>query len=431
VTELLFLGISVVLIALNGLFVAAEFSLITVDRATVEARADLGSKSAGRILRSLRTLTFQLSGVQLGITVTSLLVGYLAQPALASLLKSPAAGSAALASALAMLLATVAQMLFGELVPKNLAIAKPFGVAATVTAPVQAFAKIARPIIAFLNGFANRVVRKLGVEPQEELASARSPQELASLVRRSADAGTLPGRVASLVHRTLTFGDRAAGDVMTPRSRIHMLSADDTVSELIAQARATGHSRFPIYQDGPDDITGIVHIRQAIGIPADQRPLVQVRSIAVQPPRVPETLSLERLFPTMRQTGAHLAVVIDEYGGTAGMVTLEDLLEELVGEVRDEHDSDRAPVIAVKDHTWDINGMLRIDEVAESPGVVLPEGPYDTVAGLVVHRLGRLAHLGDTVTIKPESEYDPVIKLTVGRVEGRRVDRVIVERTAP
>ncbi|MEO5876246.1 MAG: hemolysin family protein [Streptosporangiaceae bacterium] len=428
-TELIFLGVGLVLIALNGLFVAAEFSLITVDRASVETKAELGGKSAGRVLRSLRTLTFQLSGVQLGITVASLLVGYLAQPSLATLLKEPLGGSAALATGLAMLVATLVQMLFGELIPKNLAIARPFGVAAAVTAPVQAFARIARPIIAFLNGFANGVVRKLGVEPQEELASARSPQELASLVRRSADAGTLPDRVASLVHRTLTFGDRAAGDVMTPRSRIRMLAADDTVTELIAQARATGHSRFPVYRDGPDDITGIVHVRQAIAIPADQRPLVQVGSIAVQPPRVPGTLPLERLFPTMRETGAHLAVVIDEYGGTAGMVTLEDLLEELVGEVRDEHDSERAPVIAVKDTTWDVSGLLRLDEVAESPGVELPEGPYDTVAGLVVHRLGRLAHLGDTVTLAPETDNDPVLRLTVGRVEGRRVDRVILERT--
>ncbi|GAA3203867.1 hemolysin family protein [Actinocorallia longicatena] len=420
--EVLLLAAAIGLIALNGLFVAAEFSLITVDRANVEARADLGSKAAGRVLTSLRTLTFQLSGVQLGITVTSLMVGYLAQPSLASLLEGTGWIGDALATALALFIATLTQMLFGELIPKNLAIARPYPVAAAVTTPVQLFAKAGRPVIAFFNGVANRVVRGLGIEPQEELASARSPQELASLARRSAEAGTLPDRVASLVHRTLTFGDRTAGDVMTPRSRMHMLDAEDPVAEMLSQARSHGHSRFPVYRDGPDDIVGIVHIRQAIAVPSDRRRLVRVGDIAVAPARVPETLALEKLFPRMREQNVHLAVVIDEYGGTAGMVTAEDLLEELVGEVRDEHDTDRAPVVQIRSGVWELSGLLRLDEVAEFPGAALPEGPYDTVAGLLVHGLGRLAHLGDTVILD-----DPASRLTAARMDGRRVDRVILE----
>ncbi|GAB3691960.1 hemolysin family protein [Actinocorallia lasiicapitis] len=424
--EVLLLAAAIGLIALNGLFVAAEFSLITVDRATVEARADLGGKAAARVLNSLRTLTFQLSGVQLGITVTSLLVGYLAQPSLASLLERTGWIGAAVATAIALLTATLTQMLFGELVPKNLAIARPYPVAAAVTTPVQLFAKIGRPVIAFFNGVANRVVRGLGIEPQEELASARSPQELASLARRSAEAGTLPDRVASLVHRTLTFGDRTAGDVMTPRSRMHMLDARDPVTELLKQARLHGHSRFPVYRDGPDDIIGLVHLRQAIAVPADRRRTVKVGDIAVAPARVPETLALEKLFPSMRERNVHLAVVIDEYGGTAGMVTAEDLLEELVGEVRDEHDQDRAPLVKIRDGVWELSGLLRLDEVAEQPGVMLPEGPYDTVAGLLVHGLGRLALLGDTVVVGERPEHRPV-RLTAARMDGRRVDRVILE----
>lgn len=420
--ELLLLAGAIALIALNGLFVAAEFSLITVDRANIEARADLGSKAATRVLHSLKTLTFQLSGVQLGITVASLLVGYLAEPSLAKLLQRGDLIAAGAATGLALFIATLTQMLFGELVPKNLAIARPYPVAAAVTGPVQAFARIARPVIAYFNGTSNRVVRKLGIEPQEELASARSPQELASLVRRSADAGTLPDRVASLVHRTLTFGDRNADDVMTPRSRMRMLDAEDPVTELIALSRATGHTRFPVYRDGPDDIVGVVHVRQAVAVPADRRNLVKVGDIAVPPPRVPESLALEKLFPRMREQRAHIAVVIDEYGGTAGMVTLEDLLEELVGEVRDEHDSDRAPVVRIREGVWEVSGMLRPDELADSPGIEFPEGPYDTLAGLFVHQLGRLAHLGDTLTLE-----DPAVCLTAARMDGRRIDRIVLE----
>jgi CBS domain containing-hemolysin-like protein len=427
VPELVLLVVAGLLIAANGVFVAAEFSMVTVDRANVEARERAGDHRAGGVLKALRTLSFQLSGAQLGITVTSLVVGFLAEPALASLLRGPltslglpAGAAAPLAVVIAMLVATVLQMVFGELVPKNLAIARPYAVAATVIGFQRGFSLVMTPLIRGLNAVANRLIRLLRVQPQEELRSARSPQELASLTRRSAEAGTLPDRVASLVHRTLQFGDRTAGDVMTPRSRLDTLNATDDVGELLALARETGHSRFPVCGDGLDDVVGVVHIRQAIAVQADRRAGLTVGELATAPLRVPDSLPLERLFPQMRGRGRHLAVLIDEYGGTAGIVTLEDLLEELVGEVRDEHDPERLPAVTAVDGGWELSGLLRLDEVAVETSVELPDGPYDTVAGLIVQRLGRLAHVGDTVDAGG-------VRLVVTRVEGRRIERVRLE----
>jgi CBS domain containing-hemolysin-like protein len=410
----------------TSLFVAAEFSLVAVERPQLEAAEQEGDAKAGRVLRSVRTLSFQLSGAQLGITITTLVVGFIAEPSFAALVGPPleavglpSGAATAVAVVVALLLATVLQIVFGELVPKSLAIARPLPVARAVAGPLSAFSALLRPVIAVCNASANGVVRRLGIEPQEELRSARSASELGSLVRSSAEEGTLTEQTATMLTRSLAFGDRNAGDVMTPRMRMVSLEQTDSVARLLDVAHDSGHSRFPVQgHDGVDDVIGVVHVKRAFAVPREERRRTRVTQIMGPVASVPETLHLDDLLRRLREPGLQMAVVIDEYGGTAGIVTLEDLVEELVGEVDDEHDVPGLPDVEHRaDDTLVLSGLLRDDQVAEVSGFALPEGPYDTLGGLVMQRLGRVPDRGDVVDVDGW-------RLTVLEVDGRRVDRV-------
>ncbi|WP_226363705.1 hemolysin family protein [Pseudonocardia abyssalis] len=426
--EWVLLAVAVALVAANALFVAAEFSLVTVDRSTVERAAKDGDRGAEGVLAALRSLSTQLSGAQLGITVTSLIVGFLAEPSVAALLGPvltawglPEATSAALAIGLALVLATFVQMVFGELVPKNLAIARPLPVAKAVAGAQRGFSRAAGPLLRLLNGAANRVVRLLGIEPQEELRSARSPQELGSLVRRSAQQGVLAGPTAELVTRSLAFGDRTAADVMSPRFQVTFLSTTDSADAVLDAVDRTGYSRFPVLRGGVDSVVGIVHVKHALGVPEPERDRRTVGELMVDPLPVPGSQELDPLLRQLRGQGLQMAVVVDEYGGTAGVVTLEDLIEEIVGDIADEHDpgGDRA---RRTDGGWSLSGLLRPDEVAEVTGVGLPDGEdFDSLGGLVVDRLGRVPRAGDAVTEEVDHQR---VHLRVEQMDGWRVDRV-------
>lgn len=435
-SALVSLAIALALMFACGLFVAAEFAFITVPRAQVEREAETGDRGAIGVLHALRTLSTQLSGAQLGITVTNLAIGVLAEPAISTLLRPVledigiAGRAASTASAIiGILLATAATMIIGELVPKNLAIALPRRTAGAVQRFMRMFTLIAAPIIRLCNGSANALLRLLGVEPQEELASARSAEELVGLVRRSADEGALADRTAALVERSLTFGDLRARDVMTPRTRVQMMEHDATVAEVIAASRRTGFSRFPVLSNNPsdDEVAGVVHVRQALSVPFERRDAVPAMSIARQPPRVPESLEVDALLVQLREGSQQLALVVDEFGGTDGIVTLEDVLEELVGEVRDEHEQfSIAPAHRIGVGEWTIPGLLRIDEVRELTGLELPEHrSYDTVAGLVLRQLGRLAEVGDTVQVEGTALAglrSVPVTLRVRSLDRRRID---------
>ena len=424
-TEWLLLGAGVLLIGLCGLFVAGEFSLLAADRATIERAASAGDRRAAGVAVAFRSLSTQLSGVQIAITLTNLAVGFLAEPALSGWLRGPlravgvsgAAGEAA-AAALALVISTVLTMVFGELVPKNLAIAAPVSVARAVQAPVRAFTTLMRGPIRLLDGLATAVLALFGLRPQEELASARSPDELVSLVRRSADEGTLAPRTATLVVRSLAFGAKRAAEVMTPRPRMVTVPAAASVGDFLRAAAASGRSRLPVTgPDGLDDIVGVLDLDRAVGVPAPRRDRTPVTAVMIRPVEVPESLPLVEAVRTLQAGGCQLAVVVDEWGGTAGLLTGEDLLEELVGEVDDEHD---VPVPALRRAAvgWDASGLLRPDEVRAATGLRLPEGgPYDTVGGLVMQRLGRIPAIGDRVVVDG-------VAVTVTRMERRRVDRV-------
>ena len=279
---------------------------MTVDRGTVDRAAAAGDGGARGVQHALRRLSTQLSSAQVGITLTNLLIGYMAEPAIADLVSGPLASAgvpenaiSGVALAIALVLATGVTMIFGELVPKNLAIARPLATAKAVQRFQRGFTIAAGPIVRFFNGTANAILRRIGVEPQEELASARSAEELTSLVRRSAEQGTLERGTAALLQRALAFGDRTAHEIMTPRGRVVTVSEDDPVAAVVECARASGRSRFPVLGDG-GAFSGIVHVKHAVGVPFEQRDDVSVAEVMDPPVLVPESLELDDLLDQLR-----------------------------------------------------------------------------------------------------------------------------------
>jgi len=322
--------VSVLAIALlifgNGVFVAAEFSLTALDRSVVEANARAGSRRDRMILFAQRRLSFQLSGAQLGISTTTLATGYLTEPMVADLphptlsaLGIPDRLADGIIAFLVLVIVTSVSMVFGELVPKYLAVARPLATARAVVGAQLLFSLLFTPAIRLTNGAANWIVRELGIEPAEELRSARSPQELLSLVRTSARSGTLDAATAALVRRSLEFGGLTAEELMTPRSKIVALQTDDTVADLLAAAAESGFSRFPIVDGDLDETVGIVHIKQVFGVPPADRAHILLTTLVQHVPVVPSTLDGDAVMAEIRANTLQTAMVVDEYGGTAGM----------------------------------------------------------------------------------------------------------------
>ncbi|MBT2370007.1 HlyC/CorC family transporter [Streptomyces sp. ISL-10] len=429
-TEVLLLAVAVLLSLTCGAFVAAEFSLTTVERNELHRAVARGDRGAAGALKAVRSLTFQLSGAQLGITVTNLVVGMLAEPSVATLIRGPVealglspsvAASAALVIGTA--LSTVVLMVVGELVPKNWAISSPLAVAKVVATPQRMFTAAFRPLIAHLNNTANRIVTRLGMEPTEELASARSPKELVALARHSAKVGALEAYTAELFVRSLNLAELTAENVMTPRVQVIALDASATAEDVANATRATGLSRFPVYRGSLDTVVGIAHIKDVLTVPAELRARHRVSDLLREPVLVPETLTVDRLLD--RLTGkSTMAVVIDEYGGTAGVVTMEDIVEEVVGEVRDEHDPHETPDLARAGEDadgralWSADGAARTDQL-ETIGLRVPDGPYETLAGLVATELGRIPAEGDRIDLAGW-------QLDIVDASGRRAARVLM-----
>lgn len=404
-----------------------EFALVTVDRTRVEQLADEGDKGARRVLRALRRLSFELSGAQLGITLASIILGFVAEPVLTEVLNAiPGVdldpGSAG-AVAVALTLSTVATMVVGELVPKNVAIARPLRVAPIVVIPLGLFSLVFGPLIRVLNGLANVFVRLVGVEPRDELTAVRSLEEMEILFRSSIERGAVDAATLPLLKRTISFSEKDAGEALVPRVSLVGLPATATVTDLADAARESGHSRIVVYSEGGDldDAIGVVHVKDAYRIPRGEWGSTSIAGLVDDVPFVPESRGLKLILSELSGTGRAMAIVVDEYGGTAGIITLEDVLEEIVGEIEDEYDP--AASITTAPLAWagihDVSGMSHADELREQTGFDLPEGEYETLGGFILDHLGRIPMVGDRLV---ENGW----AFEVIAMDGRRVDRVRV-----
>ncbi|WP_326646306.1 hemolysin family protein [Streptosporangium sp. NBC_01755] len=407
--------LSILLLTLaTGYFVAQEFAFVAADRGVLREQADSGDVAAEQALKVTGRLSFMLSGAQLGITVTALLVGFISEPAIATVVRPwleaagvPSAAVPGIAVALAIVVATVIQMVLGELAPKNLGIARPEPVAKFLARSTLIYLRIAGPVIRLFDSAATGLLRRVGVEPVEEIEHGASPEELSRIISESATTGDLPPRLSELLERALEFGDRTAEDVMVPRPRVVLLREERPISDLLDAVRRSGHSRYPVLCDrNGDDVVGVTGVRELLKSGLTDGTLEKITRPALL---VPTSLPLPAVLERMRAARDDMACVIDEYGGLAGVVTVEDLAEELVGELIDENDPEPAGVVAGEDGTWDLPGTLRLDEIERATGLQLPESDdYDTVAGLVLATLGRMAEPGDQVTVTLTLRNDPL-----------------------
>ena len=317
-TEWLLLLAAVLLTAFTGFFVAAEFSFTSVDRGQAERAAAAGDRGAEGVVRALRGLSTELSAAQLGITITTLVVGFLAEPALGGLLEPvldaiglPEGATAPIAVALGIALATFLQMILGELGPKNLAIARPLRTASVVAPGMRAFTLVTGPVVHALQALSNGIVRRLGFEPKEELDDTRDAEGLAAVARRSAEEGDLSPVAARLLSRSLGLREKFATDVMTPRTRLWTLSSEATAADVIDAAIRSGNSRFPVYGSDLDEVTGVVHVKNAVSVPEEERLQRTAGELAEPVLAVPSSLHLDPLLDLLREQGLQLALVVD------------------------------------------------------------------------------------------------------------------------
>ena len=386
-----------VLIALNGIFVAGEFSLVAVDAERVEVMAGEGHRRARTVKKLLSRLSFHLGGAQLGITVTSLLLGFLAEDTIGEFLRylpgfnltsGPAQAGVAIA------IAAVIQMVFGELAPKNIAISRPLGTGLWLGPILRVYGVISAPVTATFNGLANRLLRLCGIEPVEELRSLRSLEDLEHLVRASS-ARTIRADEARLITRTLQLSRKDAADALTPRTSMVGIEQSGTIADLVRITKDSGYSRFPVTGQDTDDIVGIVEVRDVFALPVEDRELRPLSEILRPAVIVPEHRELDGVLLDLEAAESRLAVVIDEHGGTAGLITREDILEELVGDIADEYDEPVRTTSETRDGRYVVDGRTSRGDIEEMIGLRLPRGPYETVAGFLLEQFGSVPLVGE------------------------------------
>lgn len=432
--------IAVALLAANGAFVAAEFALLAARRSRLEQLAAEGRHAATHALAGMRELSLMLAAAQLGITMCSLGLGAVAEPALEDGLSRllgltglPAGVSHTVAFAVALSVVVFLHMVVGEMAPKSWAIAHPEHSAMRLIRPFRAFAMIVRPFIRLLNAIANALVRLVGVEPRDALAATHSPAELLLLLSESEQQGVLDEQHSDLLSRAIDLSHLDAQSAMVPRRDIVAVDAGTGIDELEQLASATGRSRIPVYDGELDIVRGILHVKDLLSVTAAQRPRVTAATLARPALIAPESRPLETLMLDMRRDRQHVAMVIDEYGTVSGLVALEDLLEELIGEFEDESDlpwagtspSSGPPARRRGDGALLVPGVLRRDELADLAPVSLPEGEWETIAGYVIAVLGRLPQAGDAVDA-PDGT-----RLEVTMMDGHRVVELAVHPPPP
>lgn len=413
----------VALIAVNGYFVAVEFAFVAARRSRFVEQADEGDRRSKRAIDVHKRLSFMLSGAQLGITVSTLVLGFIAEPALAAVIEPaleavgvPASVTFGISLTLALVLVTMAQMVLGELAPKNLAIAKPEAVARALAPSTWLFMRVAGPLIRLFDGAANRLLRLVGVEAVEELHGAVSTQELDLIVDSSAESGHLTVLQAALLERAIDFGELEASDAMVPWNRVVTIEGAATAADL-RDLMASTHSRFPVIDDD-GQISGIVHAKDLLGVDRSAYDTTLVATLAHEILPVPEAAGLNVVLAELRSHATEMAIVIDEYGGPAGVVTLEDIIEELVGDIEDEYDpSAPGDHVETAPGVWSVAASSRPDEIERITGFDLPDGEYDTAAGLVLERLERIPDAGDAFVVDG-------IRIEVLEVDGFAIERL-------
>ncbi|MEV6268262.1 hemolysin family protein [Kribbella sp. NPDC051936] len=439
------LGLILVLTVATGYFVSQEFAYVAVDRSRLQTLAADGDAAAARALKVTARLSFVLSGAQVGITITALLAGYFAEPYLGAGLEHllggagvPDALSTSISVILALLLATIIQMVLGELAPKNLAIAKAEAIALRLARSTLLYLTVAGPLIHLFDSASNRILRRVGIEPVEELPQGATAQELDRIIETSYEQGLLDQDTTRLLDRGLDFRGRTAGEAMVPRVDVVTVHREEPLTRVV-ELQDTGHSRFPVIGASVDEVIGVVAIGEVVELEPADRATIAVGSLASQPVAVPTTLPLPAVLERLRVARRQLAIVVDEYGGFAGIVSLEDIAEELVGEIRDEDDLPETGLVQGGDGSWEVPARWRLDEVAEATGVQLPDSDdYETVSGLVMARLGRIPDVGDSLVVELPHRIDhdgrPVpaefVRLTVRTIERRVPGIVEMERTA-
>ncbi|WP_372424799.1 hemolysin family protein [Salinarimonas chemoclinalis] len=434
----LLLGILVILaiIAANGYFVAQEFAYMAVDRTRLATRAATGDVSAERALAVTRRTSFMLSGAQLGITVTGLLVGYVAEPlvgrSLGVLLGGvgvPTEVGIAAGTVLALVAATIIQMIFGELYPKNLAIANPEPLARGLARSTLVYLTVFGWLIGFFDKSANLLLRALRIEPVHDLDVSASADDLPRIIADSRESGDLPVELSIMLDRILDFPNRDVEHAMIPRSQVDWVHPETTLDDL-RELMARSHSRYPVIDD-EDTPVGVVHLADVLARLAEGRTGETVASVMRPASVLPTLMALPDALTQLGRTNNQLACVIDEYGGFAGVLTIEDLAMEIVGEITDEHDvAARDPVSSDGDGVWIMSGDVHLDEVERAIGYDLPRGDVETVAGMLISELGALPAEGDTVTI--DLPVDPAELVSDDPVRQRlEVDVLRVERHVP
>jgi len=415
------LPIIAVLLAANGFFVAVEFALVAADRSKLSSLADEGRWTARVALSARKGLSFHLSGAQLGITVTSLIMGFLVDSLIGPLLDPvlslvPFLSGPTISVIIALAVASGIQMITGELFPKSVAISRPEAVAMALSPIAVVVHGALSPLIRVLNGAANWSVRRMGLEPQEELADLRSLEELEYLIHSSGESGAIGQDARDLLTRTIRFGDKTAAEALTPRVHIEALRTDASVGDLIDKARASSYSQFPVFDDDLDNIRGTVEVASVFELEFDDRTERPITQILRDPFVVPETRDLIDILDDFRSfhSQSPMAIVIDEHGGTAGILTLEDVLEEIVGEIDDEYDDPVTLTAGVGPGVYLLAGTLHADEVEEACGFEMPDGDYETIAGFVLDQLGRIPNAGDELT---HQEW----RIEVGEMDNHRI----------
>lgn len=415
----------------NGFFVGAEFALTAVRRTKLTQLEATGNRRARVAMKSIRELSLMLAGAQLGITMMSFGLGYLAEPAVAVVIERALLGLLTLPDpllhsisfVLALSIVVFLHMVVGEMAPKNIAIAEPERSALAIALPFRAFVNLFRPFIYLMNAAANATLRLLRVEPVDELNPSHSAQEIGAMIAESAREGMLQTFEHKLLTGAITFGDLDAAAVMVPRTELTSIPSSATPEELERLVLETGHSRFPVFGENLDQILGFFHSKDLLKVPPEGRTKPLPPRFFRQMLIVPESRKLHPLLFDMRRQHLHFALVIDEHGGTAGVVTIEDLVEELVGEIQDEHDEPESEIERVGEGRFLAPGSLRVHEAADSIGLELPEGDYETIAGFIMDKLQRIPQRRDEVVHEGWT-------IRVTSMHRRRVEQVLIEESS-